>query len=507
MFINGSKFLVFMSALKHLKQAFFIDVGGDHLDLLGFAKKQAREWGRHDPEIYADLEIDRLSQQYFVDSGYRSSYSERYQPICERARKELMSPPAVAEVIVGRQNIVAELMKDPVKLKAIVKITLEGLDEKRDFSDESRDISTVISAARDYMAALAVIEQSFPACQPFSEFQRAAKELLQTSGLGATMSKLEALLKTPLHVTANLDSEQGKYFLDGKEQETDLRCLASGVKSAFRTRLIRQMQAFPALFGTIENCLELYIALAQYGLNLKEQGLPCCFPVIMADRPGHLIAKDFCNPLLGLDELKITSDGDRAGPTGQRLHFPQDMCPHDYDNSNANAHVVVGRNAGSKSTYIVGRGLIPLMTQIGGPLPASYCEHGIIRAIRTAFVRQVDIGAGHSTFTHNLDRVGQQFREAKRGDLLLFDDITEGTEPTNAIDFMHFILGHVHSAGLQVYMATQQRQLAQENLPGTRIYTTVPDTYKIVSVSEQRSVEANDWRKTAVGTKLEKHLR
>jgi DNA mismatch repair ATPase MutS len=144
-----------------------------------------------------------------------------------------------------------------------------------------------------------------------------------------------------------------------------------------------------------------------------------------------------------------------------------------------------------------------LMAQIGSVIPASYCKLGIVKSLGVVYISKVDIGAGQSTFTRNMNCLGEVLDFADPDSLVLLDDATEGTDEDNANDYMDFILETFAKKKVTSYISTQQQRLEIADIARDAIkYTTVPGTYKIMPISKEHPLEFVPWRKTAEGSTL-----
>lgn len=253
----------------------------------------------------------------------------------------------------------------------------------------------------------------------------------------------------------------------------------------------------------LNETLGFYVSLAKYGLALQESGIPMTMPEI-TDSLGYLDAKRFYHPFLGLPTASFSLDERK----GQHPRFPPNTCPHDYARASERIHLVLGRNKGAKSTWVSGRGVLQLQAQIGSPVPAEYCKIGPIRTMGSVFIKNVDIGAGQSTFSGALDDFSKVLDVVGQDGIVLLDDATEGTDTDNSRDYMDFVLATLKERRAIAYLATQDRRLlADSSCPSAAFYTTVPNTYSIIRLADGEQPEPNDWRRVAAETGLAKHIR
>jgi len=470
---------------------------------------------KNDETIADDLGLRRLRQIYF------DSIDPQYSSFCQKAASELIHPPTNPELIRKRQKIAQTLLEDKEKLLRIIKLsgTAKSLaadfkdkeKEAREFGGSLQDPFSKIGALKGFRTAFKSIEDDLPNSPPFDIIKREARQVMNLSGFEMTFLDLDQILDNPFTGTIDLQRGTLTYQLkDGAKKSAHLHDVVDDILRPYADKLYNQAKGFSKFFSAMLSVLPFYASLTRLAHGMQENGIPFCFPTIV-DRKGYLRASHFLNPLLAstllVDEKKRRDDLSSISFEEERLYgkellFSEEVQAHDYSSEGADIHAVAGRNHASKTTYVIGRGVLQLMGQIGGPVPAESCEMGVVDSIETVCVTDVEIGAGQSTFSRNLDRVGNLFDHAKPGSLVLLDDFTEGTEPDNARDFLKWTFEQFLRIGCQVYLATQHKEFPGDGR--IRVYTTVPGEYKIVPAAGE--IEKVNWRVTAKDTALQNHL-
>lgn len=441
-----------------------------------------------------DLELARLKMQYFL--GQRSN---TITP--EIILRELAGPPTDASVIRARQHLVELLIRDQHKLSELNDALLllsYSFNRKRD------EISIEYHTANTSNRVFSKILENLVQADRFTTIRETIDSILTSTKLPEELAAWSRMIAEGIPAHIELGNGIVTYLLPSGDIVRDevLRVvdLKKKLEAPVKERLDIIRSEIDPLIHQLFDVLGFYVALARYGIFLKENK-KYCMPEIVGT-PGYLDARKFYNPLLGLPSVDFYNRDRGVFPS-----FPDSVYPHDYPGSSRKIHIALGRNKGSKSTWLTGRGIIQLMAQIGSPVPAEYCRIGPVDSMASVYVKEVDIGRDQSSFTRKQDEMGHSLDVVTENGLILCDDATEGSDHDNSRDYMDFLLRKFDRMGLTAFLASQDRRLwISQGLPSAQFYTTVPNTYSIKPLNPEEEPERTNWRATAKGTALGKHL-
>ncbi len=169
------------------------------------------------------------------------------------------------------------------------------------------------------------------------------------------------------------------------------------------------------------------------------------------------------------NELHATTPGVEA-PDGalvlKGLRHPRlvlkggEIIPNDVELGDARALVVSGPNAGGKTVTLTGVGLCALMTRAGLPIP---CEPGstmpLFSQVHSAIGDQQDLQAGLSTFSAHVTMLRDITQVARRGALVLIDEIAADTDPREGAAIATAVLEALLDRGAVVLVTTHLEEL------------------------------------------------
>lgn len=137
-----------------------------------------------------------------------------------------------------------------------------------------------------------------------------------------------------------------------------------------------------------------------------------------------------------------------------------DVISNDVELGDARALVVSGPNAGGKTVTLTGVGLCALMTRAGLPIP---CDPGskipLFNQVHSAIGDQQDLEAGLSTFSAHVTTLRDVTKEARRGALVLIDEIAAGTDPREGAAIATAVLEELLDRGAVVLVTTHLEEL------------------------------------------------
>lgn len=137
-----------------------------------------------------------------------------------------------------------------------------------------------------------------------------------------------------------------------------------------------------------------------------------------------------------------------------------EVISNDVDLGSARSLVVSGPNAGGKTVTLTGVGLCALMTRAGLPIP---CEEGsripLFNQVHSAIGDQQDLQAGLSTFSAHVTMLRDIVSVARRGALVMVDEIAADTDPREGAAIATAVLEELLSRGAIVLVTTHLEEL------------------------------------------------
>jgi DNA mismatch repair protein MutS2 len=137
-----------------------------------------------------------------------------------------------------------------------------------------------------------------------------------------------------------------------------------------------------------------------------------------------------------------------------------EIVSNDVELGDARSLVVSGPNAGGKTVTLTGVGLCALMTRAGLPIP---CDPGsripLFNQVHSAIGDQQDLQAGLSTFSAHVTMLRDIISVAKRGALVLIDEIAADTDPREGAAIATAVLEELLTRGAIVLVTTHLEEL------------------------------------------------
>ncbi len=144
----------------------------------------------------------------------------------------------------------------------------------------------------------------------------------------------------------------------------------------------------------------------------------------------------------------------------------RDFVPNDIhlDGDKSRVAVVTGPNMGGKSTYLRQVGLIVLMAQMGGFVPARQAHIGVSDRIFTRVGASDDLAAGRSTFLVEMSETARILAAATNRSLVLLDEIGRGTSTYDGLALAWAVTEHLHNSprlGCRTVFATHFHEMTR----------------------------------------------
>ena len=162
-------------------------------------------------------------------------------------------------------------------------------------------------------------------------------------------------------------------------------------------------------------------------------------------------------------------------PVVERMMAREKFIPNDLLlTSDAQLIVLTGPNMAGKSTILRQVGLIQLLAQVGGYVPARKARLPIVDRLFTRVGASDNLVRGQSTFMVEMSETSAILHTATPRSLVLLDEIGRGTSTYDGVSIAWSVSEHLHDAiGCKTVFATHYHELTQlaNELRGVRNFT------------------------------------
>jgi len=236
------------------------------------------------------------------------------------------------------------------------------------------------------------------------------------SGSGATF------FVEPVQIV-NLNNQLRELHIDTEEEVDRILKKLSALVASHRERLTIGLEA----------ATELDVALAKGQLSLDWD---CALPAI--NEEGIFDLRRARHPLLGEGAVPIDIG---VGEGWMAL-------------------LITGPNTGGKTVALKTLGLLTLMTRCGLHIPADHTSRvSVAGRVFTDIGDEQSIMQNLSTFSAHLSRLIHVLQEARRGDLVLLDEIGAGTDPEEGAALASAILDELAARGVRTIATSHHSAL------------------------------------------------
>ena len=168
---------------------------------------------------------------------------------------------------------------------------------------------------------------------------------------------------------------------------------------------------------------------------------------------------DYCRP-----ELSASFDIDieeGRHPVLEQINIDQPFVPNDVHMDEGGAlQIITGPNMAGKSTCLRQVGLIVLMAQIGGYVPARSARIGVVDRIFTRVGASDNLVGGESTFMVEMNETANILNNATKRSLIILDEIGRGTSTFDGMSIAWAVAEHIHNRiGAKTMFATHYHEL------------------------------------------------
>ena len=162
-------------------------------------------------------------------------------------------------------------------------------------------------------------------------------------------------------------------------------------------------------------------------------------------------------------------------PVVERMMAREKFIPNDLLlTSDAQLIVLTGPNMAGKSTILRQVGLIQLLAQVGGYVPARRARLPIVDRLFTRVGASDNLVRGQSTFMVEMSETSAILHTATPRSLVLLDEIGRGTSTYDGVSIAWSVSEHLHDAiGCKTVFATHYHELTQlaNELSGVKNFT------------------------------------
>lgn len=174
--------------------------------------------------------------------------------------------------------------------------------------------------------------------------------------------------------------------------------------------------------------------------------------------------KRYVMPTVNMSDKISIRDG--RHPVVESIKGAPVFIPNDteLDGGEKQIAIITGPNMAGKSTYMRQTALIVIMAQMGGFVPASGAEIGIVDNIFTRVGASDDLSAGQSTFMVEMSEVAHILDNATRRSLILLDEIGRGTSTFDGLSIAWAVVEHIadkRKCGAKTLFATHYHELTE----------------------------------------------
>lgn len=176
---------------------------------------------------------------------------------------------------------------------------------------------------------------------------------------------------------------------------------------------------------------------------------------------AHIAAmNDYCRPELTASSEIDIEEG--RHPVIEQVNIEQPFVPNDIHMDDATAlQIITGPNMAGKSTCLRQVGLIVLMAQMGGFVPARRAKIGVVDRIFTRVGASDNLVGGESTFMVEMNETANILNNATRRSLIILDEIGRGTSTFDGMSIAWAVAEHIHNnIGAKTMFATHYHELA-----------------------------------------------
>lgn len=187
--------------------------------------------------------------------------------------------------------------------------------------------------------------------------------------------------------------------------------------------------------------LEFYLGSQHFRQLAEQANLPLCLPRFAAPEAGGLHLEGLFNPLL-LD--------------GSLPPIPCDLQL----SGTLRTTIITGPNSGGKTRLLQALGLCQLLAQAGSYAPAKDGLLGRAQGLFVSLGEATHVDQSEGRLGTELLRIRRLFEQARRGSLVLLDELCSGTNPSEGEEIFRLVIELLNELRPQVFITTHFLQFA-----------------------------------------------
>jgi hypothetical protein len=424
---------------------------------------------------------EALSQDLNLDA-LLEAMAGRDAALFEVAHRTLLCPLTDPDVILYRQQVLADCLRHPIVAREMHAVAVEAIEGRRKlrlgFLRYSPD--AILSSSVRLLALL------LPLLRRLREIADAACHGFQSPGFERMFATLveelsdDYLLTLEAHVrrlqfrqgvllSAQLGSgntgtdytvrlprgrswkevltpwNRAKYSFRIPSRDAPAVMALSQIRgrgiNSVANALAQSTDHILGFFRMLRTELGFYIACLNLHERLSEQGAPLCFPTLTA--PGEC---DFS--ATGLYDICLA------------LRTKRQLVGNNINGRNKRLVMITGANAGGKSTFVRSVGLAQLMMQSGMFVSAQSLQANVSRGVFTHFKRGEDASMEKGKLNEELSRMNEIAENISPGCLLLCNESFSSTNEREGSEIARQVVRAFTESGVKVFYVTHMYDLA-----------------------------------------------
>jgi hypothetical protein len=196
-----------------------------------------------------------------------------------------------------------------------------------------------------------------------------------------------------------------------------------------------------SFFGMLRTELGFYVACLNLHERLSEKGQPVCFPTPLASEECDLSAA-------GLYDICLA------------LRTRRELVGNDIEGRDKRLVMITGANGGGKSTFLRSVGLAQVMMQCGMFVAANALRANVSRGVFTHFPREEDPSMDRGKLNEELSRMNEIADSIAPGCLLLCNESFSSTNEREGSEIARQIVRALTDSGVKVFYVTHMYDLA-----------------------------------------------
>ncbi len=248
-----------------------------------------------------------------------------------------------------------------------------------------------------------------------------------------------------VYIEPNEVVEQNNKLIIIKEQEkAEIKRILKILSSELKIEL-------PSLYKLIDTYVQLDLINARFLFSQKLNG-----KFIQITQDFEIDLKSVYNPLMFLENNGLKDDG-KVEAIDIKMDNDKDIM------------IISGPNAGGKTVALKTIGMVSLLLKAGILPPAR--EDSVFPVFSDLFAIIGDnqsISGHESSFTSHLRELDYGFKKAKKGDIILIDEILQNTDPTAGAALSKGYLEAISEKGVKAIITTHYGDLKYQALQSDR---------------------------------------